>query len=31
MPDLRWGTMKLTAGQRPAQLNLQVFLVEARP
>ena len=31
MPDLRWGTMKLTAEQRPAQLNLQVFLVEAQP
>ena len=31
MPDLRWGTMKLAAEQRPAQLSLQVFLVAAQP
>jgi len=31
MPDLRWGTMKLAAEQRPAQLNLQVFLVADQP
>ena len=31
MPDLRWGTMKLAAEQRPAQLSLQVFLVAVQP
>ena len=31
MPDLRWGTMKLSAEQRPAQLKLQVFLVMGQP
>lgn len=31
MPDLRWGSMRLAAEQRPAQLSLQVFLVSVQP
>ena len=31
MPQLRWGQMRLTAEQQPAQLTLQVFLIRPAP
>jgi len=31
LPDLRWGTMKLAAGQQPPQLTLQFFLLAPQP
>lgn len=31
MPDLRWGALKLTAGQQPPVLDLQVFVVGVQP
>ena len=30
MPDLRWGALKLTAGQQPPELGLQVFVIRPR-
>lgn len=31
LPELRWGTMRLAANSRPAELTLQVYLVSPQP